>query len=91
MSYPALTVDDIETLTLFFDWVDQDKDGYITVSEIKSACEVDVNADGIISEDERLQCAQPWLEGLAGQDLDDDSRLTLDELLQFNNNAKQQA
>lgn len=50
MSYPALTVDDIETLTLFFDWVDQDKDGYITVSEIKSACEVDVDGDGIISE-----------------------------------------
>jgi Ca2+-binding EF-hand superfamily protein len=69
--------------------LDKDNDGYVRVAEIKEACAVDVNGDGFISEEERMQGAQAWLGALEGQDLDDDQRLTLHELLLYNNNAKQ--
>lgn len=89
MSYPNLTTDEVETLTLFFSWVDTDKDGFVTISEIETACSVDLDGNGIITESEKLQCAGPWISSLTSeQDLDKDSRLTLHELLQFNNNAK---
>jgi Ca2+-binding EF-hand superfamily protein len=76
--------DKIETLTSFFDFVDTDHDGFITVNEIRDACSVDVNADGIISEEEIVACAKPWLDSLNLQDLDGDTRISLAELLAYN-------
>jgi Ca2+-binding EF-hand superfamily protein len=86
MSYPHLTQDTIETLILFFEFVDADKDGFITINEIKSACEVDIDNDGLVSEAERDACASSWLAVLGEQDLDGDQKLTLHELLMYNNN-----
>ena len=88
-SYPHLTSDEIETLTIFFNWVDQDKDGFVTVFEIKQACAIDLDGNGVITESEKLQCAGPWLASLTSeQDLDNDTRLSLHELLQYNNDSK---
>lgn len=87
-TYPKLTADEVETLSLFFDWVDTDHDGYITVNEIKEACAVDVDGDGLITEAEKTACAQAWIAALAQQDVDADAKLTLDELLTYNNNSK---
>lgn len=68
----------------FFAFVDTDHDGYITVEEIKAACAVDINGDGAITEEERLQCARVWInEKLPLQDLDADHRITLQELLTY--------
>lgn len=89
MSYPLLTSDDIETITLFFLFVDSDKDGFITVSEIREACAVDINNDGVISEEEKDAGADPWLtQYLSQQDLDADQKISLHELLLYNNNSK---
>lgn len=85
-----MSTDDIETMTIFFQYVDADHDGYVTIAEVKTACEVDIDGDGVIIEEERTACAQAWLGALEGQDLDDDLRLTLHELLLYNNNAKQE-
>lgn len=68
----------------FFAWVDTNHDGFITIEEIKSACEVDINGDGVVSEDERLQCARGWLAIFAEQDLDVNQLISLDELLAYN-------
>ena len=88
MSYPNLTQDDIETMTLFFDFVDSDNDGYVTVDEIREACSVDIDGDGEITDAEKNASAAPWLGALAtSQDTDGDQKLTLAELLQFNNSA----
>jgi Ca2+-binding EF-hand superfamily protein len=89
MSYPKLTADDIETMSLFFDWVDSDRDGYITIAEIKTACGVDIDGDGFVSEEEKTACAQAWIAALAQQDADADQKLTLEELLKYNNDSKQ--
>ena len=86
MIYPNLTKDDIETLTLFFEFVDSDHDGYVTMDEIKEACAVDIDGDGEITDSEKNASAAPWLGALAAsQDTDGDQKLSLAELLQFNN------
>ena len=87
MAYPNLTADDVDTLSLFFDWVDADRDGLITLAEIKEACAVDLDGDGFITEEEKTACAQAWIAALAQQDVDGDQKLTLDELLTYNNDA----
>lgn len=87
MPYPNLSAEDIEIVTLFFNYVDTDGDGYITVEEIKTACEVDIDGDGDITEEERAACSQVWISDYLGlEDLDEDTRVTLVELLQYNNN-----
>lgn len=44
-----------------------------------------LNGDGVITLDEKVQCAQPWIDTyLAQQDLDGDRRISLAELLAFN-------
>lgn len=89
MSYPKLTNDEILTMTEFFRFVDSDNDGFITIQEIKMACSVDINQDGVISEEEITQCARGWVNDyLSQQDRDNDGKVTLHELLQFNNDTK---
>ena len=88
MSYPNLTPDIISVITEFFNWVDTDHNGCISIEEIKTACAVDINNDSVISEDERVTCAKPWIEVyLQQQDLDNNQQITLHELLQFNNSS----
>jgi hypothetical protein len=85
MTYTFLTDDNISVLTDFFNYVDTDHDGFITINEIKTACEVDINADGIITEEERVTSASPWISLLlSNQDLDLDQKLSLTELLIYN-------
>lgn len=80
-----MTSDTIDTLTAFFNFVDTDHDGFITVKEIKAACAVDTDGDGIITEAEMIASAAPWINTyLAQQDLDQDEKITLAELIAFN-------
>ena len=88
MSYTNLTQDEIETMTLFFEYIDSDHDGFVTVNEIKEACSVDIDADGTISEQEKNASAAPWIGALASQDQDGDQRLSLHELLMYNSSSK---
>ena len=75
---------DTSAIVEFFNFVDTDHDGFITVSEIKNACAVDINQDGVISEDEKLQCARVWIQDkFPLQDLDNDQRVSLSEMLQY--------
>ena len=75
---------DTSVIAEFFNYIDTDHDGFITVNEIKEACAVDINQDGIVSEDEKLQCAHVWLqETFPLQDLDGDQKISLAELLVF--------
>lgn len=80
----TLNPDIAVTLQLFFDYVDTNKDGFITVDEIRAACAVDVNADGTITESEIVTGAAPWLEKFASQDYNGDQKISLQELLQYN-------
>jgi hypothetical protein len=85
MTYIYLTDDAISVLTEFFNYVDTDHDGFITINEIKTACEVDINGDGVITEEERVTSASPWINLLlSNQDLDLDQKLSLTELLTYN-------
>lgn len=87
-NYPNLTYEQICNLTDFYNFVDTDHDGFITIEEIKLACAVDINNDGVISEEEMITCAKTWLNSyLALQDKNSDNRLTLHEILQFNNDT----
>jgi Ca2+-binding EF-hand superfamily protein len=89
MSYPNLTWDDITALTAFFEYVDSDHDGYISVAEIQEACAVDYNGDSVVDVDERVRAGAQWLDTyFVAEDLNDDSLLTLHELLQYNNDTK---
>ncbi len=88
MSYPKLTSDDVSTLQLFFQYVDSDADGYISIDEIKTACAIDINGDSMISQTEIDIGAAPWLSTLIAQDLDGDTRVSFTELLQYNNDLK---
>lgn len=82
---PPLTQDAIDTLTNFFQFVDTDKDGFITANEIRVACAVDINGDGQIDESEVARSAEPWLNlYLQKQDKDGDQKISLNELLEFN-------
>eukprot|EP00195_Chlamydomonas_chlamydogama_P013098 CAMPEP_0202904042 /NCGR_PEP_ID=MMETSP1392-20130828/27629_1 /ASSEMBLY_ACC=CAM_ASM_000868 /TAXON_ID=225041 /ORGANISM="Chlamydomonas chlamydogama, Strain SAG 11-48b" /LENGTH=228 /DNA_ID=CAMNT_0049591495 /DNA_START=299 /DNA_END=986 /DNA_ORIENTATION=- len=69
--------------------MDRHRVGYITAEDIKRDCAVDINRDGYITEQEATQGANPWLALLRSQDRNGDGRISLDELLQFNNDTKQ--
>ena len=88
MSYPKLTGEDISVLTEFFQFVDTDHDGFITVAEIKVACGVDINGDGTVSEEEAVKGAAGWLNEFLNQDMNADQKVSLAELLEFNNSLK---
>lgn len=92
MSYPNLTSDEIDDITVFFNAIDTDHDGFITFDEIKAACAVDINADGVITDDEITQCSHVWINDILPlEDLNSDSKLTLVELLTFNDSYKGKA
>lgn len=87
--YPKLTQDEIDTITQFFQYLDVDGDGFVTIAEIREACAVDLNGDGVVTEEEKDMCAQAWLGMyLPKQDINKDQRISLHELLQFNNDTK---
>lgn len=76
---------DKQALTDFFNYVDTDKNGLITVAEIHAACDIDINGDGTIDATEQQEGSGPWLAVLAVQDLNDpNQQLTLAELLAYN-------
>jgi Ca2+-binding EF-hand superfamily protein len=88
MSYPNLSQETINNLTEFFQFVDKDNDGYITVAEIREACAVDINNDGVISEDEKDRTSRVWIQTYFGsQDLNSDMKVSLHELLTYNNSS----
>lgn len=87
-TYPHLTADDVSTLTTFFQGVDTDGNGFITADEIKQACEVDTNSDGTISVTEAAASSLPWLTDFVEQDSNNDSNISLDELLAYNDKIK---
>ena len=75
---------DISVLTEFFQFVDANKDGFISVDEIKEACKVDIDGDSVITEDEMYRCAKDWIENVFPlQDLDGDKLVSLEELLAY--------
>lgn len=81
----ALSPDTVESLKAFFNHVDTDHDGHITVDEIREAMGVDYNSDNVISQDEKLRAGAQWIDThLPLQDLDKDQKLTLQELLEYN-------
>ena len=83
--YTNLTQDDIETITAFFNYVDTNNSGSISVAEIQEAMSVDLDADGIITENEKIIAGQKWLDShFTTQDLDSNQMLTLVELLVYN-------
>jgi hypothetical protein len=75
---------DPSVIVEFFNFIDTDHDGFITVDEIKEACAVDIDQNGVITEAEKLQCARVWLQDkLPLQDLNGDQKISLDELLAY--------
>jgi Ca2+-binding EF-hand superfamily protein len=84
MFYPNLTNDDIFAITSFFNEVDTDNDGFISVQEINNAMTVTVN--GITYNN-----SQEWLQNyFAAEDFNNDNLISLAELLLYNNNKKGQ-
>jgi len=76
---------DASVIADFFGFVDTDHDGFITIDELKNACAIDIDGDGVITEYEKYQCARVWItEKLPLQDLNGDQKLTLEELLAYN-------
>jgi Ca2+-binding EF-hand superfamily protein len=87
-TYPNLSEENISVLTEFFNFIDSNKDGFISIQEIQDACMVDVDGDDTITQAEIEACAQPWVNRLNVQDLNADTKISLDELLEYNNNYK---
>lgn len=88
-TWPNLSQDDIDTITAFFNYVDSDKDGYVTKTEIEDAMAVDLNQDGTITPDEKVAAGQEWFNSNFDlQDVNKDSQITLEELLDYNNLQK---
>ena len=76
--------DTVETLTEFFNYVDTNHDGWITVDEIKQACAVDIDGDGTISQVELDATSLEWVNKIPLIDLDNDTKITLEELIKYN-------
>jgi hypothetical protein len=84
--YPNLNTDDIQTITDFFHSVDTNKDNFISVSEITNAMSATDPATGIVYDN-----SQEWLSVyFVAEDFNHDQLLTLNELLQYNNDKKGQ-
>lgn len=79
------TADDVLTLTAFFNYVDKNKDGYISPDEINEAMAVDYDNSGTIDEWEKVKAGRQWMDTFfAGQNANYDRRISLDELLKWN-------
>ena len=85
------TQDKIATLTAFFNYVDEDHDGFITPAEIEDAMAVSFPdpvtgvSNGIITEADKEQAGQEWLSVYFGQqDTNHDGKISLQELLAWN-------
>lgn len=77
--------DKTETLTDFFNWVDQDHDGFISKSEVNEAMAADIDNDGLISQTEKTESGLKWINSYYdAQDLNADDKISLSELLAFN-------
>jgi hypothetical protein len=88
-TYPNLTQDDINSITAFFNYVDTDQNGLIDVDEINQAMAEDFNQDGVITPDEAVQGGQQWMQSyFNAEDFNKDDKLSLSELLQYNNDTK---
>jgi len=84
--YPRLSEEDISVLTEFFEFIDANGDGLVDIDEIRSACQIDINSDGIISESEKDQAARVWIRlYLDREDISHSHLITLADLLSFNN------
>jgi len=79
-----LSADTISSLQAFFNSVDADGDGFVTIAEIREACAVDINNDGVITDAEKDCTARQWLYDFPLQDTDGDARLSFAELLDYN-------
>jgi Ca2+-binding EF-hand superfamily protein len=87
-SYPKLTSDDIYSITCFFNYIDTDHDGFVTRAEIETAMAVDFNKDGVVTTDEKTFAGQQWFNShFSAQDFNADDKITLTELLQWNNDS----
>jgi Ca2+-binding EF-hand superfamily protein len=75
---------DRQAITDFFNYCDTDHDGYITVEEIRQACGVDLDGNGIIDQSELDTGSAPWLAVINTQDLNGDHKISLQELLAYN-------
>lgn len=75
---------DKEALTVFFNFVDSDGSGFITVAEIHAACDIDIDNNGVIDTSEMAKGSGPWLAVMATIDLNVDQKISLTELLAFN-------
>jgi Ca2+-binding EF-hand superfamily protein len=78
---------DIDSITAFFNYVDSDNDGFVTVSEIQNAMAVDYDNSGTITDDEKVRAGAQWIANgpFAAQDLNGDNKISLQELLAYNN------
>lgn len=83
--------DTIASVSAFFAYVDKDGDGFITPSEAQAAMAVDYNSDGVVSGDEQVKAGAQWVQNgpFAAQDLDGDQKITLVELLSYNERTRQ--
>lgn len=75
---------DRQALIDFFNYVDSDGSGFITVAEIHAACDMDIDGNGTISADEQQIGSGPWLAVMSTIDLNVDQQISLAELLAFN-------
>ena len=79
----SLSRSEIDSLTSYFTYVDADRDGYITADEIQDAAGVDLNGDGVITDDEVLISGQKHFSDLFQYDVNKDQRISLTELIEF--------
>lgn len=84
-AYPNLSRDEIDTLMEFYNFLPKDANGQVDRDNVLTACEFDIDADGVITTAERATCAAGWLSSFASQDTDSSNDISPHELLTYNN------